>query len=97
MYIGNLNNNDTKNRLRDPHMLMFLANIVDENSLLALCKSIVDPKSPGNIIIMIIIIHYNIFSLGISAAVKMALEMTRSVMEPIGKRGRKDDINEEDD
>ena len=48
--IGNLNNNDTKNRLRDPHMLMYLGKIIDENSLLALCKSIVDPKSPGNII-----------------------------------------------
>jgi len=79
-------------------MLMFLANIIDENSLLALCKSIVDPKSPGNITIMIIIIHYNIFSLGISAAVKMALEMARSVMEPVGKRGRKEnDTNENDD
>ena len=50
--LGSLNNNDTKNRLRDPHMLMFLANIIDENSLIALCKSIVDPKSPGIIIII---------------------------------------------
>lgn len=81
--LSSLNNPDVKDRLRDPHLLLYMCstNIVDRNSFNALCKSLTD-GSPT-----------------IAVGVKMALEMARVSLGDGGRgrgsAGRKDD--EEDD